>query len=73
MLANKEVWAPADPLTVSEVLQFHALLSDQQAPKFERLAAGTTLAMIYGRCRASDLFVVQEVIKDFNADSGYSS
>lgn len=52
MLAEKKTWSPADPFRVEEAKTFHHLLRDLTVAVFDRLAAGTVLAMIYGRRRA---------------------
>ena len=45
MLADKRPWNPADPFTVVELKIFHELMSNATATLFDRLAAGTVLAM----------------------------
>ena len=69
MLLQGSEWCPADPLTVLEVRIFHAIMEDESQPDLDRFAAGCTLMMIYGRCRASDLNHVQKIIYDLS-DSG---
>lgn len=71
MLAEKKTWHPADPFTVEEAQTFHRHMDDASASIFDRLASGRVLAMIYGRCRASDLNAIETVHQDFDANCGY--
>lgn len=67
MMLQGPEWCPADPLTVLEVRIFHAIMEDESQPDLDRFAAGCTLMMIYGRCRASDLCHIQKIIYDFSS------
>ena len=71
MLCKGGTWSPADPLMVSEVLRFHNILDANDEPLLDRIAAGNILAVVYGRCRASDLAFIKSVKLDYGPDNGY--
>lgn len=71
MLTAGGTWSPADPFLVSEVIKFHNILDSDEKHTLDRIAAGNTLVMIYGRCRASDLSFIKTVKLDYTDESGY--
>lgn len=70
-LTSGGTWSPADPFHVSEVLHFHRILDSDEKHILDRIAAGNTLVMIYGRCRASDLSFIRTLKLDYTDDAGY--
>ena len=71
MLTSGGTWSPADPFHVCEVVQFHRILDSDEKHILDRIAAGNTLVMIYGRCRASDLSFIRTLKLDYTDDAGY--
>ena len=62
-------WKPADPLLVSEIMHFHDILEGEEKPLLDRIAAGNVLAMVYGRCRASDRAFIKHAHLDYGDDN----
>ena len=71
MYSEKDAVRQSVVLTVQNVLSLHALLADTNQNHFDRAGAGFMLLCIYGRCRNSDLSMVDRVVHDHNALAGY--
>ena len=71
MFSCKEAVRQALVLTVQNVMNLHAKLEDYNAHHFDRAGAGFMLLCIYGRCRHSDLALVDRVEHDHNDSGGY--
>lgn len=71
MYSEKDAVRQAVVLTVQNVLTLHSLLADTSVNVFDRAGAGFMLLCIYGRCRHSDLSMVDRVEHDHNAMAGY--
>ena len=60
----------ARPLTVREVQFLHTVLGDANESDWDRAISGYLLLALYARARHSDLFQVDEIIPDFDAEGG---
>ena len=58
----------APPFSVSMVRTLHSILDDKSRLPFDRLAAGSFLCAIYGRCRWSDLRHIDSIVLDVVPD-----
>ena len=63
-LNNKAPTKQAPPFSVAMVRTLHGILGDATRPSFDRLAAGTFLCAIYGRCRWSDMRHIHSIVLD---------
>ncbi|CAE7210661.1 unnamed protein product [Symbiodinium sp. CCMP2456] len=63
-LNRKAPTKQAPPFSVSMVRTLHAILKDNSRSPFDRLAAGSFLCAIYGRCRWSDLRHIETIVLD---------
>ena len=64
MRSKKRPWRPADTLTLDEVRRLHRILSDKEVHLGDRIFTGHLLHMLYGRCRWSDLVLVNGLFMD---------
>eukprot|EP00435_Cladocopium_sp_Y103_P068693 s777_g32.t1 len=71
LYVNKRPLAQAKVLTVEQVEWLHQLLSAPSTHPVDRALAGYTLVALYGRCRHSDLAMIDKVIFDFDKEGGF--
>ena len=67
-LNRKAPTKQAPPFSVSMVRTLHSILDDKSRLPFDRLAAGSFLCAIYGRCRWSDLRHIDSIVLDVVPD-----
>ena len=58
-------------LTVSEVLQLHAMVNDEGVNHVDRALAAYAIVALYTRSRHSDLMHVEKIVLDFDSAGGY--
>ena len=66
LFSNKRKLLQAKVLSVQQVEHLHNVLEDSLADDFDRAAAGYMLVAVYGRCRASDLSFIDNIVHDHN-------
>eukprot|EP00435_Cladocopium_sp_Y103_P011851 s5736_g3.t1 len=64
LFAMKKPWAPADVLTLKEVLFLHSAMKDESRSLTDRVIIGHLLHLLYSRSRWSDLLAVRNVYLD---------
>ena len=71
MLAGKRLLRQALVLTVTQVLQLHAILEDPNRHLVDRALVAYILFALYWRCRNSDLLAIHSIDTDFDLSGGY--
>ena len=71
-LQGKNPWRPAPALTVVEVLHLRVIANDDAIDLVDRAGAAHFLAMLYGRCRASDIQEVSDLCWDKASEDSWS-
>ena len=71
-LQGKNPWRPAPALIVVEVLHLRVIANDDAIDLVDRAGAAQFLAMLYGRCRASDIQEVSDLCWDKASEDSWS-
>ena len=62
MLSCASLVTPASALSADEVWKLHQVLGSDDTPEWDRALCAFVLVCLYGRCRQSDLAMVDHIL-----------